>query len=102
MDAKTAAIIAQAAALLASLAEDQPATRTRKPKAAKSQPASLVAAKVHCHDARMARRSSTKLGGLTKAERSALYHGNPQLATMTPAARKAAWTKLVVAYKAAN
>lgn len=82
--------------LVALLTGSEPAKTVTK----KAQPESLVAAKQHCYEARMTRRQSTKLGGLTKAERSSLYHAHPELATMSATARKAAWTKIVVAYKA--
>lgn len=104
LDATTAAILREAAmALLAVIGDDQPAKAAKAPKAAKavkSQPADLVAAKSHCYEARMARRASTKLGGLTKAERSALWASNPQLHTMAATPRAKAWARLVAEYKA--
>lgn len=73
-----------------------------QPKADRKQPESLVAAKRHCYEARMARRANTKLGGLTKAERSALYAAHPELSTMSATARRKAWNDIVAEFKAAN
>ena len=73
-----------------------------EPEAPAAMPESLKAAKQHCYAARMKRRETTKLGGLTKAERSELYHAHPELATMSKTARAKAWEAIVVAYKAGN
>lgn len=48
---------------------------------------------------RLGRRAKTDLGGLTKAERSALYHAHPELSQMSKTARAKAWKALVVEYK---
>jgi hypothetical protein len=64
------------------------------------------AARKHNYEARIARREDPKNAanakGLTKGEKSALYAAHPELSAMTPAKRKAAWNKIVAAYKAAN
>jgi hypothetical protein len=67
---------------------------------APAMPEGLKAAKQHCYAARMARREKTALGGLTKAERSALYAEHPELSAMSATARAKAWKAIVVAYKA--
>jgi hypothetical protein len=60
------------------------------------------AARKHNFEARIARRENTKMGGLTKAERSELYKANPGLSAMSATKRAAEWKKIVAAYKAAN
>lgn len=81
-------------------------TEPKAPTAAPAKPAKVDgrnhAARKHNFEARMVRREETTMGGLTKAERSALYAANPSLAKMAAPQRKAAWTKIVKAYKAAN
>lgn len=115
MDAKTRETIAAAVAALntaavalgslldepAKVTTPAPAKATAKKATKKAQPASLVAAKAHCYEARMVRRNTTVLGGLTAKERSALYAANPQIHGLAAAERSAAWEAIVVAYKAA-
>jgi hypothetical protein len=94
-----------ALAVLAVWAEgqiEQPTTPVvTQPKAEPKADGRNHEARKHNFERRQARRSATKLGGLTKAERSALYAANPQLAKMSATARKAAWAKIVAAHKAA-
>jgi len=58
------------------------------------------AARAHNFERRMARRSATTLGGLTKGERSALYAQHPELSAMSKTARAKAWAQIVAEYKA--
>lgn len=87
--------------MIATLIEAQMPAATVTPPV-KEMPAEVKAARVHCYEARMTRRSKTALGGLTSAERSSLYHAHPELAKMTATKRAAAWKAIVVAYKATN
>jgi LPS sulfotransferase NodH len=60
----------------------------------------------HVHDRRIVRRETTDLGGLTKAERSALWAAHPELhpakGEAKTAAQIAGWASVVEAYKAAT
>jgi hypothetical protein len=80
MDANTKKLLAQmAATLLAAIGEETPAKATpAKAAKADAQPADLVEAKSFCYEARINRRTAPENAanakGLTKAEKSFLYH----------------------------
>lgn len=80
MDAKTRTLLANMAAMLtAALDESAPAkpkASAKAPKAKAAAPREVSAAAAHCRDARLARREANPLTahGLTKAEKSYLYH----------------------------